>query len=37
VITMTHFYQHPLFIAAALLASPFLIVSYWLIVFLAVG
>ena len=28
---------HPLTIATLLLVSPFLIVSYWLLVFLAVG
>ena len=34
---MTHFYQHPLFIAALILTAPFLIVAYWLLVFLAVS
>ena len=32
-----HIITHPLTIAAALLASPFLIVAYWLLMFLAVG
>ena len=32
-----HIITHPLTIAAAILVAPLFIVSYWLLVFLAVG
>lgn len=35
--SMKRIITHPLFVAAALLASPIFILAYWLLVFLAVG
>ena len=34
---MTHFYQHPLFVAAALLVSPLLLIVYYYCAWLILG
>jgi len=35
--TMRHIFTHPLFIAAALLVSPFLLITYYYCAWLLVG